>query len=60
MSQPRNLLSIQVEHGSVANPAIPVEPEPDGPDFLRFESALRAELSTCVPRPPVSEARIIL
>jgi hypothetical protein len=50
----------EVEHRSVSDPSLAVEPEADGPDLLRFERALRAELSTCVPRLPVSEARIVL
>ena len=50
----------EVEHRSVSDPSLAVEPEADGPDLLRFERALCAELPTCVPRPAVFEARIIL
>jgi hypothetical protein len=36
----------QIEQGSVSDPSLPVKPKADGPDLLRFERALRAELST--------------
>ncbi len=50
----------EVKHGSVANSTVMVEPEPDGPDLLRFEGALRAEFPTCVPRLPALNAGIVL
>jgi hypothetical protein len=50
----------QIEHRSVSDPSLTVEPEADGPDLLRFERALRAELSACGPRPSIAEPRIVL
>jgi hypothetical protein len=49
----------EVEHRSISDPLLLVQPEADGPDLLRFEGALCAELSTCVPRLPVPEPRIV-
>jgi hypothetical protein len=50
----------EVKHGAVSDPSLAVKPEADGPDLLRFERALRAELPTCVPHSLVSDARIVL
>jgi hypothetical protein len=50
----------EVEHRSVSDPSLAVEPEADGPDLLRFQRALRAELPTFVPRLSVFKAWIIL
>jgi hypothetical protein len=50
----------EVEHGPIPYPSLLVQPEADGPDLLRFKRALSAELSTCVPRLPVSDAWIVL
>jgi hypothetical protein len=39
-------IDCQIEQGSVSDPSLAVKPEADGPDLLRFECALRTEIST--------------
>ena len=48
----------QIEHGPVTEPALSIKPKTNGPDLLRLEGSLRAELSTGVPRALTFDVRI--
>jgi hypothetical protein len=50
----------KIKHRAVAQASLAIEPEADGPDLLRLEGSLCAELSTRVPRLLLLEGRIVL
>ena len=50
----------EVKHRAIAQAALAVEPESDGPDLLRLQRPLGADLPTGVPRRSIFGARIIL
>jgi hypothetical protein len=50
----------EVKHGTVTYTPLSIEPETDGPNLLRFESALGAELPSCVPRSAALEGWVVL
>jgi hypothetical protein len=50
----------KVEQRPVAQTPFSIEPEPDGPDLLRLESALRADHASGVPLPPLPDCRVEL
>lgn len=50
----------EVKHGAVAYAPLSIRPETDGPNLLRLESALGAELPSCVPRTAVLEGWVVL
>jgi hypothetical protein len=50
----------EIEHRSIAYPALPIKPKPDGPDLLGPQRPFGAELSIRIPRPPLLGDRIIL
>jgi hypothetical protein len=50
----------EVKHGAVAYTPLSIEPETDGPNLLRFESTLGAELPSCVPWTAVLEGWVVL
>jgi hypothetical protein len=50
----------KVEQRPVAQTPFSVEPEPDGPDLLRLESAFRADHASGVPRPSLPDRRVEL
>src|SRR5262249_47544289 len=50
----------KVEKRPVTETPFSVEPEPDGPNLLRPECALRTDHASGVPRPPLSNCRVEL
>lgn len=49
----------QIEHRAVTQPALPIQPKPDSPNLLGFQSAFGANLSARVPWSQIFCARII-
>src|SRR5579872_2022051 len=50
----------KVEQRPIAQTPFSVEPEPDGPDLLRLESAFCADHASGVPRPSLPDRRVEL
>jgi len=50
----------EIEHRTVAQSVLSIQPEPDSPDLLRLQRAFGANLSARVPRSPIFGRRIIL